>query len=223
MNRIPRTFGNQFFINSEKNGKKREFTMKSPRCDTKAARTREILGESEIAWTIGSNVTPFRSLSSAVASLFISLQSSPSCPLFPFAHMCTTTTIFSSIVAVLSSLCLFSVILVTECFLRGSCRVLRLLVHPLDSPCYLKAHATRIAVSCPRDYQRRKKGFYRQTGALLLVADGQNPVAIIIERIEKKFNLATKEKKTECIRCNNIKVCCLLFIKYNLMSSFLVK
>lgn len=81
MNRIPRTFGNQFFINTEKNGKKREFTMESSRCDTKAARTREILGESEIAWTIGSNVTPFRFLRCCFPLYFPSKF--PKLPAFP--------------------------------------------------------------------------------------------------------------------------------------------
>lgn len=161
-------------------------------------RRREILDDSDIAQTIGSqrHAIP-SSLFSAVASLFISLQSSPSRrSLFPFARMCTTTTVFCSIVVVPSRLCLFSAILVTECFLRGSCRALWLLVHPLDPSCYLKAHATRPAVSRPRDYSDGRKDPTLQTGAFPLVADAQNPVAIIIERIEKKSLIfATKTKK----------------------------
>lgn len=191
-----RTFDNKFSIKMEKNSKKQRIRngIVTMRC-TKAAETGR-----ERFWAIlmsrrrlAVNVVPFRSLSSAVASLFISLQSSPSChQLFPFARMYTTTTVFSSIVAVLSSLCLFSAILVTEYFLRGSCRVLWLLVHPLDPSCYLKAHATRPAVSLPRDYQRRKKGFLACKQPL--VADAQNLVAIIIERIEKKFQRKREEK-----------------------------
>lgn len=92
-----------------------------------------------------------------------------------------------------SSLCLSSAILVTECFLWGSCRAgcgCSRFSH-LSLPVIL-AHATCPAVSRPRDYRRWKKRSYLHCH---LVISAPNPGDIIIGRLQRKLWILTIRKE----------------------------